>query len=135
MFNCISNVRELFDELKHQCIQCGIELDLPYLPREDPAGTKKHHDCSFPWRDLFVGSDGWVRPCMSTSDRLFPLNIHQQFFDQWNHESMRDYRKYVNNEDYMHDSCKTCYQSSVCNWNMTHAFIQSNKKFSPDWGV
>lgn len=134
VLNYMPEIKEIFQFLIKQCLQYGIELELPYLPGEDPAGGKKHHDCVFPWRDLFIGSDGWVRPCMSTSDRLFPLDIRLPFIKQWNHEQLQNYRKYVNDEIFMQESCKRCYHSSCCNWNMPHAFIQYDQRFSPDWG-
>lgn len=134
VLNYMSEIKEMFQFLMARCMQYGIELELPYLPGEDPAGRKKHHDCVFPWRDLFVGSDGWVRPCMSTADRLFPLDIHLPFIQQWNHKQLQNYRKNVNNEIFMRESCKRCYHSSSCNWNMIHAFLQYDQRFSPDWG-
>ena len=134
IMGCVPEIKKIFQFLKKQCNQRKIELELPFLPGEDPSGKKTHGDCVFPWRDLFIGSDGWVRPCMSTSDRLFPLDIHQDFIKQWNHEQLCSYRKNVNNEISMPKSCRRCYHSSTCNWNMIHSFLQCDEQFSPKWG-
>lgn len=134
ILSCVPEIKKLFQFLKLQCNQKNIELELPFLPGEDPTGEKKHRDCVFPWRDLFIGSDGWVRPCMSTSERLFALDIQQSFIKQWNHEKLCSYRKNVNNEAFMSESCKSCYHSSTCNWNMIHSFLQYDEQFSPNWG-
>ena len=135
ILSCISKVGEAFYFLEEQCDMYGIELELPYLPGEDPSRTARHHECTLPWRDLFIGSDGWIRPCMSTSDKLFKVDVHKSFMDVWNSIEFQMYRKNVNNEAKMPISCYYCYQASFCNWNMRHAFCQQGYNSVPEWRI
>ena len=100
---------------------------------EDPAGNKSHKDCYVGWRDMFVGSDGYVRPCMSTPDKFFRFEDYKTFADMWNDEKYRIFRQTVNDEKNMPEHCRNCYQSSHCNWNKRDSFIQVGKNFAPDW--
>ena len=48
----------------------GIKLKLPYLQGKDIAGDKYHKDCFVAYRDFFLASDGFVRPCQSTAFKV-----------------------------------------------------------------
>lgn len=133
ILNCIPEIKDIFIFMEERCELYGIELELPFLPGEDPAGEKSHHDCTLPWRDLFIGSDGWVRPCMSTADKLFKIDTNRSFMEQWNHDSLRKYRRSVNRKGYMPETCQRCYHASFCNWNMKHSFSQCGQEFAPIW--
>jgi len=126
-------VREVFAEAVSLADRLGIVMKLPHYVGEDPAGDKLHKDCFVPWRDFFIGSDGLVRPCMSTSVQFFAYDPKRPFMDMWNSEEYQRYRQIVNNRDEMDASCQRCYQSSHCNWNRRESFIQVGEKFSPEW--
>ena len=106
---------------------------MPHLPGEDPAGNKPHKDCFVGWRDLFLGSDGYVRPCMSTPDKFFRFDDDKTFEDIWNSSEFQKFRQIVNDADKMSASCRNCYQSSHCNWNKKESFIQVGMNFAPEW--
>ncbi len=110
----------------------GVALKLPHLPGEDPAGEACHKTCYTAWRDLFLGSDGAFRPCMSTSVKLFQVGQYQNFEDLWNSAELAAHRRSVNGEG-MADSCRNCYQSSYANWNRPESFRQYGLKFAPEW--
>lgn len=126
-------VREIFEEAIRVGEERGIILKLPHYIGEDEAGDKLHKDCYVTWRDFFLGSDGFVRPCMSTPVRFFKYDKNKDFMEIWNAEEYRKYRKTVNIQKEMDIPCQRCYQSSHCNWNRRESFIQVGEQFSPDW--
>lgn len=125
-------VRKVFDETVRIGDELGILLKLPHIAGEDVAADKLHKDCFVAWRDFFLGSDGYVRPCMSTSVKFFRYDSSKNFMDIWNAPEYQQYRQFVNSDD-MDSPCKRCYQSSHCNWNNKTSFIQIGEQFSPDW--
>jgi len=125
-------VREIFDEAEKIGEELGIILKLPHISGEDVAEDKFHKDCFVTWRDFFLGSDGYVRPCMSTPVKFFKYDMSKNFMEMWNSEEYQKYRQNVNSEN-MDSPCKRCYQSSHCNWNKKESFIQVGAEFSPEW--
>ncbi len=126
-------IRQVFTEAINVGDELGIVLKLPHIPGEDIAGDHFHKECFVPWRDFFLGSDGYVRPCMSTPVKFFVYDSNRPFMDMWNSVEYQNYRQYVNHNERMDDPCKRCYQSSHCNWNRKSSFIQIGEQFSPDW--
>lgn len=126
-------VRRAFDEAERLGDELGVLIKLPHLIGEDEAGEKSHKDCFVSWRDFFIGSDGYVRPCMSTPIKFFKYDASLDFMEMWNSREYQNYRISVNDEEKMDISCKRCYQSSHCNWNKKESFIQIGEQFSPDW--
>jgi len=126
-------IRHEFDKATKNSEKYNILLKLPHIPGSDPAGNNSHKECFAVYRDLFVGSDGFVRPCMSSSHKLFPLEINKNICEIWNSTAHQEYRKTTNVEGLMATPCKNCYQSSHCNWNKKGAFIQMGNEFSPRW--
>ena len=131
---------DLKDEIKREFDKAMINADiynillkLPFVPGEDPAANSSHRECFAVYRDLFISSDGFIRPCMSSAHKFFPLNINTGISEIWNSPNHQAYRKVTNNEKKMFDPCKRCFQSSHCNWNKKESFIQSGNKFSPIW--
>lgn len=126
-------VREMFEEAINVGDELGIVLKLPHYVGEDVAGDKLHKDCFVSWRDFFLGSDGYVRPCMSTPIHFFEYDKNRDFMDMWNSPEYQNYRAIVNNQTKMDSPCTRCYQSSHCNWNRKESWIQVGEQFSPDW--
>lgn len=125
-------IREVFSEAERVGVEKNVVLKLPHIPGEDIAGDNLHKDCFVPWRDFFLGSDGYVRPCMSTPIKFFKYDKNRDFKEMWNSVEYKKYRANVNGE-LMDNPCKRCYQSSHCNWNLKHSFIQIGETFSPKW--
>lgn len=126
-------IREVFEEAIQVGEELGIALKLPHYVGEDVAGDKLHKDCFVSWRDFFLGSDGYVRPCMSTPIHFFEYDKNRDFMDMWNAPEYQNYRKIVNDQAKMDSPCTRCYQSSHCNWNRKESWIQIGENFSPDW--
>lgn len=126
-------VHEVFSEAIKVGEELGIVLKLPHYVGEDEAGDKFHKDCFVVWRDFFLGSDGYVRPCMSTPVQFFAYDKDKDFMESWNSRPYQEYRAVVNNQERMDSPCRRCYQSSHCNWNRKESFIQIGEKFSPEW--
>lgn len=126
-------VREVFEEAIRVGEELGIVLKLPHYIGADEAGDKLHKDCFVTWRDFFLGSDGYVRPCMSTPIHFFEYDKEKDFMEMWNAPEYQKYREIVNNQEKMDSPCRRCYQSSHCNWNKKESFIQVGENFSPDW--
>lgn len=126
-------VKEVFEEAIKVGNELGIVLKLPHYIGEDEAGDKLHKDCFVTWRDFFLGSDGFVRPCMSTPIKFFEYNKEKDFMEIWNASEYQKYREIVNEQDKMDNPCRRCYQSSHCNWNRKESFIQIGENFSPEW--
>lgn len=127
------SLAEIFQKTIEVGDELGIDIKLPHLPGEDPAGDKAHKDCFVGWRDLFLGSDGYVRPCMSTPEKFFRFDDFESFDEMWNHEKYQQFRATVNDEKNMPPHCSNCYQSSHCNWNKTESFVQVGLNFAPEW--
>lgn len=126
-------VKEVFEEAIRVGDELGIVLKLPHYIGEDEAGDRLHKDCFVTWRDFFLGSDGFVRPCMSTPIKFFEYNKEKDFMEIWNASEYQKYREIVNEQDKMDNPCRRCYQSSHCNWNRKESFIQIGENFSPEW--
>ncbi len=126
-------VRQVFSEAVEVAENLGILMKLPHYVGEDVAGDQFHKDCFVSWRDFFLGSDGYVRPCMSTPVKFFKYDKDRDFMDMWNDPAYQNYRAIVNDRNRMEDACRRCYQSSHCNWNRKESFIQVGEEFSPEW--
>jgi MoaA/NifB/PqqE/SkfB family radical SAM enzyme len=127
-------VRRIFDISVNKALKAGINLDLPYIPGSDPAGTKKHQDCTVCWRDFFIGADAYVRPCMSYNEHLFKLDPSKKFSDHWNSPEYRNLRACVNDDGKMPRACARCFQSSFTNWNLKNSFLpDQSEKIAPEW--
>lgn len=126
-------VREYFNEARSRAGRLGIRIKLPEIQGEGEAGTSAHKQCSFPWRDLYVGSDGFVRPCQSASEKILNARDFKTIEEVWNSSEMRSLRSRVNNEALMSKSCLNCYHSTCANWNKRESFIQCGKSFAPEW--
>lgn len=126
------SVKAVFEEAAAVGEELGVNVKIPYLQGDDIAGDHAHKQCYVGWRDFFLGSDGYVRSCMSTSKKLFHISQYDTFEDMWNSKEYQDFRKKVNTEN-MDTPCRNCYQASFANWNKRDSFIQVGNKFSPDW--
>jgi Predicted Fe-S oxidoreductases len=133
LFGRRREVEEVFTLAEAMASELGPALKLPHLEGDDPAGSAAHKPCYTVWRDLFLGSDGRFRPCMSTSRQFFPVSPGSDLETIWNSPEYRGHRLTVNGEG-MDENCRRCYQSSCANWNRRHAFIQTDGDFAPDWG-
>jgi len=127
-----NEVEESFGKAAERAEELGVLLKLPYVQGQDPAGNTPHRPCIASYRDFFLGSDGFVRPCMSTPVQLFKFDTSVDFMQQWNSKKFADYRNTVNS-DGMCAACRRCYQSTHCNWNMRSSFIQTGEQFAPQW--
>jgi hypothetical protein len=134
LFGSMNEVRAVFDEAALAAERTGVKIKIPHLSGEDPAGDEAHKPCHTAWRDFFLGSDGWTRPCMSTPVKLLHIDEDPDYSAMWNSKANRDVRAAVNNADAMSGSCRYCYQSSFANWNKKTSFYQFGKEFSPEWG-
>lgn len=133
LWDCRGEVEAVFQEAAELGEALGVTLKLPYLQGEDPAGDALHRDCFVAWRDFFLGSDGMVRPCMSTPVQFFPFDMSRPFEDMWNDVRFQEYRAAVNDAARMDEPCRRCYQSSHCNWNQRRSFLQMEETFAPSW--
>lgn len=133
LWNCTDEVKKVFDEAAVIGEKLGIVLKLPYIQGQDVAGEKEHRDCFVAWRDFFLGSDGYIRPCMSTPRQFMKFHTDAPFEKFWNCEDYQLYREIVNDSRGMEDTCRRCYQSSHCNWNNKLSFLQINQNFAPEW--
>ena len=133
LWDCKEEVKEVFDEAIRLGEELGIVLKLPHLQGEDIAGNQEHKDCFVSWRDFFLGSDGFIRPCMSTPIQFEKFDMNKSFDEMWNSPYYQKYRQIVNDSKNMDDPCKRCYQSSHCNWNKKVTWLQMEQNFAPDW--
>lgn len=132
LYDKMERTREVFQKTVEVGQMYGVSLKLPHLVGEDPAGNQCHKNCYTAWRDFFLGSDGYIRPCMSTAEKLFSIHQYSDFLQMWNSEEYQMHRQKVNSEG-MAMSCRNCYQSSYANWNKKESFLQIGKQFSPEW--
>lgn len=128
-------VRKHFDEARELASKLGIKLKLPEVQGEGHTGLSKHKPCVFPWRDFFIGSDGFVRPCQSSAEKTLNIRDYSSMEAAWNSEPMRKLRASVNDERAMSRNCANCYHSSCANWNLPSSFLQLGNSFAPAWGA
>ncbi|MEO5363158.1 MAG: radical SAM protein [Magnetococcus sp. DMHC-8] len=126
-------VAEVFAETTELAERLGILLKLPYIQGEDVAGALSHKPCFVAWRDFFLGSDGYVRPCQSTAMKLFHVSRYGSFMEMWNADEFQSFRRRVNDEATMPDECRRCYHAAHANWNKKESFIQLDVPFAPVW--
>ena len=132
LYNKKEKVEKIFKEAYQLAQKLNIKLKLPYLQGEDVGGEDFHKPCYVAWRDFFVGSDGYVRPCQSNATKFFKYDKNKTFDEIWNSKEYQDFRQNVNSGN-MCEECKRCYQSSHANWNNKSAFIQVGEEFAPTW--
>ncbi|MDR2198914.1 MAG: radical SAM protein [Deltaproteobacteria bacterium] len=132
LYNETSWVSDVFNQAMEKSEKSGVSLKLPHLQKEDPAGDSPHKKCYTAWRDFFLGSDGFVRPCMSTSKKFFHINDASDFITAWQSQQFVEHRKSVNSFSTTPE-CENCYQSSFANWNKKESFIQTDFEFAPEW--
>ncbi|HJJ41793.1 MAG TPA: SPASM domain-containing protein [Methanocorpusculum sp.] len=133
LFNKQNEVRSVFDEAVRRADKLGVKIKLPYIQGDDPAGDDLHRPCYVVWRDLFIGSDGYIRPCMSTPVKFIHIDDVESIDEIWNHPLYQKFRATINDNVNMEETCKTCYQSSVTNWNHNRSWIQHGLNFAPEW--
>ena len=133
LYNSQDEVRKVFNQAAVLGNKLGVKVKLPYIQGEDIAGEKEHKDCYVAWRDFFFGSDGFVRPCMSTPIKFFKVKEIDDFQKLWNDEKYQMFRQAINNKGQMSNACQRCYQSSYTNWNKKESFIQIGENFAPEW--
>ena len=133
LWGCVDEVRQVFLETIKRGDSLGVKIKLPYVQGEDIAGDKFHKDCYVGWRDFFIGSDGYIRPCQSIAKKMFHISKYENFGEAWNSGEIVNFRSVVNDSKKMWEECKRCYQSSHANWNRETSFLQSGQKFAPSW--
>lgn len=133
LLNRQSLVRENFMRASELAAKLGVYLKLPEIQGEGPSGRLRHKPCPVPWRDLYIGSDGFVRPCQSSADKLAHAGEFDDFTRMWNSPELQRLRATVNDHDDMPAGCASCYHSSCANWNLATSFVQLGRNFAPDW--
>lgn len=132
LYNKQEKVKRIFENAIELGEKLNVKVKLPYLQDEDVGGNLEHKPCFVAWRDFFLGSDGYIRPCQSSNIKFFKYNPDVKFKDIWNSKEYQNFRNNVNFKD-MEECCKKCYQSSHANWNNKSAFIQVGQEFAPEW--
>ncbi|MDO8426728.1 MAG: radical SAM protein [Deltaproteobacteria bacterium] len=127
-------VREVFTEARERAAKFNIKIKLPDIQGECDAGALSHKPCAFPWRDLYIGSDAYLRPCQSSAEKLLDTALFSGFEEVWNSDEMQRLRARVNDEALMSVNCRHCYHSSCANWNLKTSFFQAGREFAPEWG-
>lgn len=127
------HVEKVFDFSIKKARAKNILLKIPFIQGHDPAKKLNHRECHFLYRDLFIGSDGYIRPCVSHEKRLFNIDDMNSFKEIWNHQCIQLYRKIVNNPNKEDIYCQKCYHSSCANWNNEASFLQLENRL-PNWG-
>jgi MoaA/NifB/PqqE/SkfB family radical SAM enzyme len=134
LWDCTNEVEDVFGATAEIADKLGVQLKLPYVQGSDPAGEKLHRDCFVGYRDFYLGSDGFTRPCMSTAEKYSAFDQKKHFRDIWNSDEYKRHRVTVNTCE-MSLSCRSCYQSSHCNWNNKKSYLQIGEIFSPQWAT
>ena len=125
--------KKYFEMAKENAQELNVSLKLPRYIGEDPAGDLSHKPCYVAWRDLFIGSDGNVRPCQSTDLVLANINDYDDALELWNSQNFHKMRATVNDESKTPEQCRFCYQSSHANWNKEYAHAHSGYAYLPKW--
>jgi len=123
LWNQQTMVKQIFDRASSVATRYNINLKLPVIQGEDPSADKSHKNCIAPWRDLFIGADGFVRLCQSNLEKIIHIENIKSFDELWNHDIFIKTRQKINTENSQMEHCDLCYQSSFANWNKYHAFF------------
>lgn len=126
-------VRKAFDNASYIAKRFNIKLKLPEIQGEGKTGSLRHKPCTFPWRDIYVGSDGFIRPCQSSPQKLLHVSEYKTFKELWNSKQLQELRRIVNDKKLMNKQCYYCYHSTCANWNLHHSFVQIEQGFAPAW--
>jgi MoaA/NifB/PqqE/SkfB family radical SAM enzyme len=139
-------INDVFTDAVNIARKNNILLKLPHIPGfDDEAGGNEHKPCFVGWRDFYLGSDGWIRPCMSTAQKFGEFKPRKvkgklefdfvDFMELWNSDQYHKFRKTVNKwgDSKMPEQCKRCYQSAHASWNKEYAFNQVGETFAPTW--
>ena len=124
LYNRQEEVRRVFAEARRAAERFGVRLRLPPIQEEDAAGDDPHRLCPLPWRDLFVGSDGCLRPCRASGDVLGNAAAWENFYEIWNAPPVQEFRTRVNTPASMPECCSRCWHPESANVNQRHAFLQ-----------
>lgn len=77
-------LRKIYEETQALGEELNIAVKLPDLEGEDSGGDKPHKNCYVGWCDFFLGSDGYVRSCISTSEKMFNIIKYSSLDEMWN---------------------------------------------------
>lgn len=124
-------VRRAFSEARRRAAALGVRLNLPEIQGEGEAGELPHRLCPLAWQDLYVGSDGRLRPCKASLQDLGPAGEWENFYDLWNSPALRQFRRRVNDVADMPEGCSRCFHSRYANVNRPHAFLQASLLLAP----
>ncbi|MBI3075441.1 MAG: radical SAM protein [Deltaproteobacteria bacterium] len=113
---------EQFEAAATRAAQRGVLLTLPPLIGQDQGAEGFHKDCHLPWTELFLGSDGLVRPCMINTETLGDART-QDLATLWRDAKYQWFREVVNSAGPPRE-CATCYQARFSNVNRYEAHVQ-----------
>ncbi len=133
LLNRQKEVSMTFTKANELAKRFNIGLKLPEIQGEGKAGILRHKACPFPWRDIYIGSDGFIRPCQSSPQKMVHALEYQTFEEMWNSKQMQELRCSVNDKKLMPKQCYYCYHSTCANWNLRHSFYQLEQGFAPEW--
>ncbi|HEY9724189.1 MAG TPA: radical SAM protein [Oscillatoriaceae cyanobacterium] len=114
-------VREHLGAARDEASRLGIKLNTQPTIGEDTS-TDFHRPCHVAWEDLFVGSDGKVRPCMISNDVLGDLG-KEDLETIWNGPLFQEFRQRVNSACPPKD-CQNCWQVRHMNVNREEAHVR-----------
>jgi radical SAM protein with 4Fe4S-binding SPASM domain len=99
-----------------------VSLDLPPLIGADPAKDELHRKCWVPFEELYIGSNGKIRPCIISPIEMGDLSLDNVEI-LWNNEKFRELRAKVNS-DAPPEGCRECNQNRHLNVNRYEAHIK-----------
>ncbi len=135
LLNSQDMVIKTFKEAEELANELQVNLKLPPIQGSSEAGNLRHESCALLWRDLYIGSDGFIRSCQSSAIKLAHVSEDHNFETLWNSKEMQELRSSVNIDNLMPKECYYCYHSSCANWNLNHSFNQIGLDFAPKWKV
>lgn len=113
---------EVFARARSQAVNCQIALSLPPLIGEDPAQDSPHRLCTAPWEEVFVSSQGKVRPCIISTEIIGDLAA-QSMSDIYYGPAYERFRGAVNGDQPPSD-CASCHQNRRINVNRYQAHFR-----------
>jgi MoaA/NifB/PqqE/SkfB family radical SAM enzyme len=100
----------------------NVSLRLPPLIGYDRAENRLHRECLVPFEELYIGSDGKIRPCIISPIELGDLSVNEAE-ELWNNGKFRELRASVNAYSPL-EGCTECNQNRHLNVNRYEAHIK-----------
>jgi radical SAM protein with 4Fe4S-binding SPASM domain len=118
----------IIENIRSHAENYGLDFIYPHNKSELDDPELPHNKCRAALNDLFVSSDGSVRPCMIFPDPIVDLKS-TPIKEVWNSPAMSQFRRNVDTQN-MAEQCRSCWQSTQANKKRPDALVSLAPKLA-----